>query len=247
MDPLMVRDEEASDDSVRSYNLPRVFLNAQDVRHYARHGHRSLGFGMCYIMCSPIAKMAMVVITWIVIRRAGIAEVKPLNHPVSDDDLVGDDDRCFDAECDEHGGSDSDESLSDEESGDDSAADSATVDGYISEDDWYYIGCNRCNKNVEPCEDISGYDGPPLFDCLECKKDVSDVVARYRIIVHVSDLDGDEARFMLFDSVAETVLGISTADLAKRHHEEYLFKIGVGVDNLKSRKAPYIVDIMSSD
>ncbi|CAH2079541.1 unnamed protein product, partial [Thlaspi arvense] len=149
------------------------------------------------------------------------------NCDASYNDLVSDDDRCFNAECDEHGGSDSDESLSDEGVDDDSAADNATTEGFlsggdvsasetpsiaVSRSDWYYISCNRCDKKVEPCEDVSGYDGHPLFDCLECKKDVSDVAARYRIIVHVSDLNGDKARFMLFDSVAEIVLGISAPD-----------------------------------
>ncbi|CAG7902729.1 unnamed protein product [Brassica rapa] len=131
----------------------------------------------------------------------------------------------------------------------------ATIDSVSKDCKWYYIVCKACDKTVQPYpyED----DKPPLFDCENCG-DITDVDARYRLILHVSEGFDEQVKFLLFDILAQYLLQKTAFELAEEVAEEephvlpealknligkkLLFKINIGEDNLKSKNASYKVE-----
>ncbi|XP_024006634.1 uncharacterized protein LOC112083134 [Eutrema salsugineum] len=128
---------------------------------------------------------------------------------------------------------------------------------------WYYIACRTCDKTVHPIESDSTDDDSLLFDCRECGEAVSDVVARYKLVLVVSDDSGEEIRFLLFDKIASAFLRVQADTLAEEVAEDgtlvlpralsalvgkkLLFKIGIGTENLTNRRQTYKVEIVVDD
>ncbi|VVB11419.1 unnamed protein product [Arabis nemorensis] len=81
---------------------------------------------------------------------------------------------------------------------------------------------------------------------------------KYRLVLHVADSSSTVIKVLLFDGIARQLLNASAADLAEENVEKpegtlpnalkklidqkMLFKIVVGLDNLKSSYAPYKVE-----
>ncbi|XP_048619153.1 uncharacterized protein LOC106398003 isoform X2 [Brassica napus] len=128
---------------------------------------------------------------------------------------------------------------------------------------WYFVACGTCRTTVHPCEDDLDDDSPPLFHCSGCNGNVSNVVARFKLVLCVTDHTGEAARFILFDNVVVPFLHNTAMDLAEEVAEEnasvlplslvrligktYIYKINVSADNLRSRKTTFKVDIISDD
>ncbi|XP_024004909.1 uncharacterized protein LOC112082050 [Eutrema salsugineum] len=84
----------------------------------------------------------------------------------------------------------------------------------------YYIACRTCDKTVHPIESDSTDDDSVLFDCRECGEAVSDVVARYKLVLVVSDESGEDIRFLLFDKIASAFLRVQADTLAEEVAED---------------------------
>ncbi|CAL9225761.1 unnamed protein product [Arabidopsis halleri] len=132
----------------------------------------------------------------------------------------------------------------------------ATVDAIDDPYRWCYLCCKVCSKTVQPYPQKEGYVGPPSYDYEKCGKVVTNVVARYRLMLRVSH-DLVETRFLLFDGMAEILLNKSAQTLLDEIPEDdprvlpsvlldlvgkkMLFKIRIGPDNKQNRNTHYVV------
>ncbi|KAH0887441.1 hypothetical protein HID58_063537, partial [Brassica napus] len=141
----------------------------------------------------------------------------------------------------------------------------ATVKSVETNPRWYYVVCAVCEKTVHPIEENPGdEEGPVMFDCLQCNRNVTEVLAKFKLVLLVTDDSTEEAKFLIFDNIAYPNFLNKTADeLAEEVAEDddsvlprtlndligktLLFKMGVTSKNLKSRKSTFIVDIVTDD
>ncbi|CAN7113215.1 unnamed protein product, partial [Brassica rapa subsp. narinosa] len=141
----------------------------------------------------------------------------------------------------------------------------ATVKSVETNPRWYYVVCAVCEKTVHPIEENPGdEEGPVMFDCLQCNRNVTEVLAKFKLVLLVTDDSTEEAKFLIFDNIAyPNFLNKTAAELAEEVAEDddsvlprtlndligktLLFKMGVTSKNLKSRKSTFIVDIVTDD
>ncbi|KAL0682136.1 hypothetical protein Bca4012_048983 [Brassica carinata] len=140
----------------------------------------------------------------------------------------------------------------------------ATVKSVETNPRWYYVVCAVCEKTVHPIEENPGdEEGPVMFDCLQCNRNVTEVLAKFKLVLLITDDSTEEAKFLIFDNIAYPFLNKTADELAEEVAEDddsvlprtlndligktLLFKMGVTSKNLKSRKSTFIVDIVTDD
>ncbi|KAL0813697.1 hypothetical protein Bca101_070140 [Brassica carinata] len=140
----------------------------------------------------------------------------------------------------------------------------ATVKSVETNPRWYYVVCAVCEKTVHPIEENPGdEEGPVMFDCLQCNRNVTEVLAKFKLVLLVTDDSTEEAKFLIFDNIAYPFLNKTADELAEEVAEDddsvlprtlndligktLLFKMGVTSKNLKSRKSTFIVDKVTDD
>ncbi|XP_024009446.1 uncharacterized protein LOC112084528 [Eutrema salsugineum] len=121
---------------------------------------------------------------------------------------------------------------------------------------WYYWACKPCNIKVLEhgiMSDDEDYDKRiPLFSCKNCGDIYSygTIVARYYIVLFVTDDSNVDVRFLMFDDTAQRLLGHSAESIMEQNDElltmRMLFKITVSEEH-KGSQSPYVVELWSQD
>ncbi|CAN6889675.1 unnamed protein product [Brassica oleracea var. botrytis] len=140
----------------------------------------------------------------------------------------------------------------------------ATVNSVETNPRWYYIVCVVCENTVHPIEENPGdEEGPVMFDCLQCNRNVTEVLVKFKLVLLVTDDSTEVAKFLIFDNIAYPFLNKTADEFAEEVAEDddsvlprtlndligktLLFKMSVTSKNLKSRKSTFIVDIVTDD
>ncbi|XP_024009271.1 uncharacterized protein LOC112084382 [Eutrema salsugineum] len=134
---------------------------------------------------------------------------------------------------------------------------------------WYYWACKPCNIKVLEhgiMSDDEDYDKRiPLFSCKNCGDIYSynTIVARYYIVLFVTDDSDVDVRFLMFDDTAQRLLGHSAESIMEQNDEDLprglpdgltklltmrmLFKIILSEEHTKGSQSPYVVELWSQD
>ncbi|KAL0696327.1 hypothetical protein Bca4012_063507 [Brassica carinata] len=122
---------------------------------------------------------------------------------------------------------------------------------------------NSCNHNVQEYGEFSDDDGSqPKYNCKTCG-DVNLVFPRYFLVVRANDYT-DQTRFLIFDQIAENLLGKSADNLMREYDEldhipvyselldsivgkRVLFKVTLKDENNKFVNSPLVVDCVLDD
>ncbi|KAF3584684.1 hypothetical protein F2Q69_00026993 [Brassica cretica] len=97
----------------------------------------------------------------------------------------------------------------------------ATVKSVETNPRWYYVVCAVCEKTVHPIEENPGdEEGPVMFDCLQCNRNVTEVLAKFKLVLLVTDDSTEEAKFLIFDNIAYPFLNKTADELAEEVAED---------------------------
>ncbi|KAL0693532.1 hypothetical protein Bca4012_060712 [Brassica carinata] len=89
----------------------------------------------------------------------------------------------------------------------------ATIHAVDTDWAWYYFGCVKCN--FKKVTDVTRRDVVPvkhLWRCDACNQSVTNVAPQFKLHLLIKD-DYGEAKFLLLDTIAEPILGVSAAVL----------------------------------
>ncbi|CAA0384251.1 unnamed protein product [Arabidopsis thaliana] len=78
---------------------------------------------------------------------------------------------------------------------------------------WYYIAYKVCGKKVQPYSQGSHGDASPIYSCGVCDCDVTNVNYRYKLILRASYGASPEVKLLIFDGLAQRLIGKTTAVL----------------------------------
>ncbi|KAG2329618.1 hypothetical protein Bca52824_000798 [Brassica carinata] len=103
----------------------------------------------------------------------------------------------------------------------------------------------------------------PLYNCKTCKRDVQHAIHCYYLVVRVSDKSKGEAKFLLFNNIAEKLIRRPAFELLQEAAQEnphflpqsltdligrrLLFKITIGGNGQKEQNSAYVVDLVVDD
>ncbi|WZZ59971.1 hypothetical protein YC2023_060078 [Brassica napus] len=97
----------------------------------------------------------------------------------------------------------------------------ATVNSVETNPRWYYIVCVVCEKTVHPIEENPGdEEGPVTFDCLQCNRNVTEVLVKFKLVLLVTDDSTEEAKFLIFDNIAYPFLNKTADEFAEEVAED---------------------------
>ncbi|KAJ0754826.1 putative replication protein A, OB [Helianthus annuus] len=136
-----------------------------------------------------------------------------------------------------------------------------TVTAVNKDTDWYYLGCESCNRKASPSlifpEDDDGSDDVDMKEVLictnkDCKRDVVSAVYMYKLSLRVEDSTGT-VNLTLFDRDTVKLLGFSAKQMVDKYvkssggdkvtpvefdsfvDKKYAFKIRVGTYNVDNK------------
>ncbi|KAL8053100.1 hypothetical protein ABFS82_05G050900 [Erythranthe guttata] len=126
----------------------------------------------------------------------------------------------------------------------------------IEGDNWWYHGCSKCSRKVEPSLSLKRYF------CVKCKKTLP-AVPRFRIQMSVID-DTGSASFVIFDRIATQLIGKSASDLLDTSNKdnqnsdypsdidglinvEILFQVSISDRNVETKWPVYTVKTATND
>ncbi|XP_018464346.1 replication protein A 70 kDa DNA-binding subunit B-like [Raphanus sativus] len=134
-----------------------------------------------------------------------------------------------------------------------------TIDSIDADRGWQYLSCKYHNKKVMPTTNVDA-DNRPLFLCIACDKEHTEVISRFKLIANVKDASG-EAKFLLFDINAQLIVRHPAAELYDEDEDpdilpiavsdlcgkRFLFEISVDADNIKGKTSQYVVRLATED
>ncbi|CAN6856076.1 unnamed protein product [Brassica oleracea] len=134
---------------------------------------------------------------------------------------------------------------------------------------WYYTACNFCKRKMVRQGD--GFEGNvqhlqhnPIYNCKTCNKDFEHAIHcgffSYYLVVHVSDDSKGEAKFLLFNNIAEMLIRRPAFELVQEAAQEnphflpqsltdligrkLLFKITIRTYGQQEQNSAYVVDLV---
>ncbi|CAF1919487.1 unnamed protein product, partial [Brassica napus] len=140
---------------------------------------------------------------------------------------------------------------------------------------WYYTACNFCKRKMARQGD--GFEGNvqhlqhnPIYNCKTCNKDFEHAIHwydlgffSYYLVVRVSDDSKGEAKFLLFNNIAEMLIRRPAFELVQEAAQEIphflpqsltdligrklLFKITIGTYGQQEQNSAYVVDLVIDD
>ncbi|KAF2548300.1 hypothetical protein F2Q70_00021498 [Brassica cretica] len=103
----------------------------------------------------------------------------------------------------------------------------------------------------------------PIYNCKTCNKDFEHAIHCYYLVVRVSDDSKGEAKFLLFNNIAERLIRRSAFELVQEAAQEnphflpqsltdligrkLIFKITIGTYGEQEHNSAYVVDLVIDD
>ncbi|CAF1975166.1 unnamed protein product [Brassica napus] len=117
---------------------------------------------------------------------------------------------------------------------------------------WYYTACNFCKRKMVRQGD--GFEGNvqhlqhnPIYNCKTCNKDFEHAIHcgffSYYLVVHVSDDSKGEAKFLLFNNIAEMLIRRPAFELVQEAAQENPHFLPQSLTDLIGRKLLFKITI----
>ncbi|KAL0695807.1 hypothetical protein Bca4012_062987 [Brassica carinata] len=151
----------------------------------------------------------------------------------------------------------------------------AKIEAFDLEKPWYYTACNFCTRKMVRQGDgsegnVQNLQQNPLYNRKRCKKDFQHGIYwyvvwlfSYYLVVRVSDESKVEAKFLLFNNIAEKLIRRPAFELVQEAAQEnphflpqsltdligrkLLFKITIGSYGQKEHNSVYVFDLVLDD
>uniref|UniRef100_A0A0D3CF98 Replication factor A C-terminal domain-containing protein n=1 Tax=Brassica oleracea var. oleracea TaxID=109376 RepID=A0A0D3CF98_BRAOL len=116
---------------------------------------------------------------------------------------------------------------------------------------WYYTACNFCKRKIVRQGD--GFEGNvqhlqhnPIYNCKTCNKDFEHAIhcgfLSYYLVVRVSDDSKGEAKFLLFNIIAERLIRRPAFELVQEAAQENPHFLPQSLTDLIGRKLLFMVN-----
>nr|VDD44293.1 unnamed protein product [Brassica oleracea] len=115
---------------------------------------------------------------------------------------------------------------------------------------WYYTACNFCKRKIVRQGD--GFEGNvqhlqhnPIYNCKTCNKDFEHAIhcgfLSYYLVVRVSDDSKGEAKFLLFNIIAERLIRRPAFELVQEAAQK------TSIYGQQEQNSAYVVDLVIDD